>query len=215
MGDFWVKDGETFLLIGDSITDCGRRGEGAPLGVGYVRRLSELVTAQYPERDVRWINTGIGGNKITDLKQRWQEDMLDHKPDRLSIMIGINDIHSYLRDPENGVGPVLYAEIFNELLEVTRRELGCPVVLITPFYISRESPEDPFQKQVMEVITEYIGTMEKMSRKYDTRLVNVHEVFQEQLKYRAPDAFCPEPVHPYPIGHAIVAWAVFQELRKG
>ena len=214
MGDFWVKDGETFLLIGDSITDCGRRGEDAPLGVGYVRRLSELITARHMERDIHYINTGIGGNKITDLKGRWREDMLDHKPDRLSIMIGINDLHSYLRDPANGVGPALYEEVFDELLAVTKQELGCPVVLITPFYISREAPEDPFQKQVMEIIPEYIGTIEKMSRTYDTRLVNVQEVFQEHLKHRDPDAFCPEPVHPYPIGHAIVAGAVFDELGK-
>jgi acyl-CoA thioesterase I len=215
MGDFWVKDGETFLLIGDSITDCGRRGDAAPLGAGYVKRLTELITANYMERDIRYINTGIGGNKITDLKGRWQEDMLDHKPDRLSIMIGINDLHSYLRDPENGVGPDLYAEIFDELLDVTKKELGCPVVLITPFYISREAPEDPFQKQVMEILPEYIGTMEKMSRKYDTRLVNTQQVFQEHLKYREPEEFRPEPVHPYPIGHAIVACAVYEELDKG
>ncbi len=37
MSDFVVKDGQTILFIGDSITDCGRRGAEAPLGNGYVR----------------------------------------------------------------------------------------------------------------------------------------------------------------------------------
>ena len=30
------------LFIGDSITDCGRRAEHAPLGSGYVRMFGEL-----------------------------------------------------------------------------------------------------------------------------------------------------------------------------
>jgi acyl-CoA thioesterase I len=214
MSDFWVQDGETFLLIGDSITDCGRSGDAAPLGSGYVRRLSELITARYMDRDIRYINTGISGNRITDLRGRWRKDMLAHKPERLSIKIGINDLHSYLGDPQSGVGPALFEEVFDELLDVTRQELGCPVVLITPFYISTGASADPLQSQVIELLPEYIGTVEKMSRKYGTRLVNVHEVFQQHLKHRSADAFCAEPVHPNPAGHAVIACAVLDELSR-
>jgi len=32
-----IKSGEKVLFIGDSITDCGRRNEARPLGVGYVK----------------------------------------------------------------------------------------------------------------------------------------------------------------------------------
>ena len=52
MSDFWIQDGETMLLIGDSITDCGRRAAEAPLGSGYVRAFTEMVTAQFPERNI-------------------------------------------------------------------------------------------------------------------------------------------------------------------
>ena len=69
----------------------------------------------------QFINTGIGGNKITDLKGRWEEDALAHKPDWLSIKIGINDLHSHLRGDPNGVGPELYAEIYAELMEKTSK----------------------------------------------------------------------------------------------
>jgi lysophospholipase L1-like esterase len=96
MGELCVENGQTILFIGDSITDCGRRGDAAPLGSGYVRFFSELVMAYYPERDIRYINTGIGGNRITNLKARWEEDALAYKPDWLSIKIGINDLHSHL-----------------------------------------------------------------------------------------------------------------------
>ena len=34
MNQYWIEDGQTLLFIGDSITDCGRRGAEAPQGNG-------------------------------------------------------------------------------------------------------------------------------------------------------------------------------------
>ncbi|MDE2704272.1 MAG: GDSL family lipase, partial [Gemmatimonadota bacterium] len=70
MSQYWIEDGQTLLFIGDSITDCGRRGAEAPLGNGYVRLFTELATARFSERRVRYINKGIGGNRVTDLADR-------------------------------------------------------------------------------------------------------------------------------------------------
>lgn len=214
MSDFWVKDGETLLMIGDSITDCGRRGDAYPLGAGYVKFLTELVTARYPDRDIRWINKGIGGNKVTDLKERWRDDVLYHKPDKLTVKIGINDLHSHLRDPQNGVGPDLFEATYDEILDVTRQELGCPVVLISPFYISTDRSGATQRSRVLDLLTEYISIVERMSEKYDAPLVRFHDMFQEQLKYRDADTFCPEPVHPNRMGHLLMAAELFRALHE-
>jgi len=214
MGDLWVKDGETLLLIGDSITDCGRRGGDAPLGSGYVHMTAELITARFPERKINYINKGIGGHKITDLKNRWKDDVIYHRPDRLTIKIGINDLHTHLGGSPEGVGPELFAATFDELLDWTKRELGCPVALLTPFYISTDQAGQSFRSKVLEIIPQYIETVEKMSAKYDARLVNLHDVFQEHLKYRDADTFCPEPVHPNHTGHLIIAQALLDVLLQ-
>ena len=214
MGDLWVKDGETLLLIGDSITDCGRRGAEAPLGSGYVRMATELITARFPERKINYINKGIGGNKITDLKNRWKDDVIYHRPDRLTIKIGINDLHTHLGGSPDGVSPELFAGTYEELLDWTKRELDCPVTLLTPFYISTDHAGQSFRSQVRDIIPRYIETVEKMSDKYDTRLVALHDVFQEHLKYRDADTFCPEPVHPNHTGHMIIAQALVDVLLQ-
>ena len=104
---FWINDKETMLFIGDSITDCGRRAAEAPLGGGYVRSFTEIVTAQFPDQNIKYINKGIGGNRVTDLHNRWHDDVVYHKPDRLSIKIGINDLHSVLRKADDAVPPEL------------------------------------------------------------------------------------------------------------
>ncbi|MBT3341626.1 MAG: SGNH/GDSL hydrolase family protein [Gemmatimonadetes bacterium] len=209
----WFENDTTFLFIGDSITDCGRRGAEAPLGAGYVRSVTELVTGRYPDRQIRWINKGIGGHKVSDLRERWRDDVLYHKPDRLSIKIGINDLHTHLRASPEGVSPERFAELYDEILGITRDELGqLPIVLLTPFYISTERGSDTMRGRVQELLPSYIDTVVSMSQKYDTRLVQLHDVFQRHLQYRDADTFCPEPVHPNHTGHTIIAQAVVDEL---
>ncbi len=214
MGEFWIRDGERMLFIGDSITDCGRRDRAIPLGDGYVSIFTELATARYPERSIEWINMGIGGNRTTHLRERWQTDVIDRRPDRLSIKIGINDLHSFLRSDPDGVPPDRYRSIFDEILASTRRALGdIPIVLITPFYISTDLDHE-FEGEVLRLIPSYIDIVREMSAKYDTLLLDLHEVFQEHLKYRAPATFCPEPVHPNHSGHVVIASALMEFLTR-
>ena len=214
MGEFWIRDGERMLFIGDSITDCGRRDRAIPLGDGYVSIFTELATARYPERSIEWVNMGIGGNRTTHLRERWQTDVIDRRPDRLSIKIGINDLHSFLRSDPDGVPPDRYRSIFDEILASTRRALGdIPIVLITPFYISTDLDHE-FEGQVLRLIPSYIDIVREMSAKYDTLLLDLHEVFQEHLKYRPPATFCPEPVHPNHSGHVVIANALMEFLTR-
>lgn len=212
MGDLCIQDGQKVLFIGDSITDCGRRDVAAPLGNGYVSFFTQLVMAYYPERNIEYVNTGIGGNRITHLKERWEEDALAHNPDWLSIKIGINDLHSYLGNDPTGVSPELYAEIFDELLQETKELLNCKIILIDPFYISTDFSGNSFESKVLNILPKYIETVHKMSEKYNTILVKTHEMFQRQLQYRGARTFCPEPVHPNAIGHLLIAVEVFKAL---
>jgi acyl-CoA thioesterase-1 len=212
MGELCIESGQKILFIGDSITDCGRREDPAGLGSGYVKFFTELVMAYYPERDIAYINTGIGGNRITNLRDRWEEDALAHKPDWLSIKIGINDLHSYLRGDPNGVSPELYAKIYDKLLQKTKKRLDCPIILIEPFYMSCDTSGQSFQSQVLEILPRYLETVHEMSEKYGTKLVRTHDMFQRQLQYRDSSTYCQEPVHPNPLGHLLIAVEVLKTL---
>ncbi|MEE3232789.1 MAG: SGNH/GDSL hydrolase family protein [Candidatus Latescibacterota bacterium] len=212
MANFWIEEGETILFIGDSITDCGRRNAEMPLGNGYVRVFSELITARFPEINIAYINKGIGGNRVTDLRDRWTDDVVYHRPDRLSIKIGINDLHSHLRSVDEAVSPEVFLETYERILARTRDEIGCPVLLITPFYISIESTLDTLRGSVKSLLPKYIDIVEGLSVKYNTRLVNLQNVFETQLMHRDADFFCPEPVHPNRAGHIVIADALLTEL---
>lgn len=208
-----LKDGQTILFIGDSITDCGRRGQNAPYGDGYVALFRELMIARYPERQVTVINKGIGGNKITDLDGRWEDDVVRHRPDWLSIKIGINDLHTHLMKAQYGVPPDTFATVYESVLKRTLAAWKPKLILISPFYISRDFASGSFRSQVLGLLPQYIGTVERLARRYKGRYVPLHDIFQKHLETREPDVFCPEPVHPIRAGHLVIAEAIMAAIE--
>ena len=75
------------LFIGDSVTDCDRNREQFDgLGNGFVKRIGESKIFSDPV-----LNRGISGDRIGNLEDRWQADVLELRPQVLSILIGVND----------------------------------------------------------------------------------------------------------------------------
>lgn len=212
MSDFPIPDGSTVLLIGDSITDCGRRGGEAPLGGGYVRLFVDLVTARHGERTYTWINKGIGGNTVRDLSERWSDDVLRHKPDWLSVKIGINDLHQYLSGGERSVSPAEYRTLYERILTEAKEAAGPELILIDPFYISQDPSPESFRARVLEVLPEYLAVVDEMAERFGARHLKTHEMFQRQLAWRDAETFCPEPVHPNRTGHFLIAEALYSLL---
>jgi len=202
-----IQPGQTVLFTGDSITDCGRRGEQRPLGAGYVRMVADLINVRYPDNGCRFINTGIGGNIVRDLFDRWTDDCIRHQPDWLSIMIGINDVNRYLSGAQDMYGPAGYEDYYGKILTRAREETGAELVLLTPFYMSTARPteQDGWRGRVMAALPDYIAVVERMAEQFGARLVRPHEMFQEQLKRHRADEFGAEPVHPNATGHLMIA----------
>jgi lysophospholipase L1-like esterase len=208
-----LKNRQTVLFIGDSITDCGRRGGDRPLGNGYVKQFVDLLTIREPQLSINCINKGISGDVVVGLRNRWTDDVLRHRPDWVSIKIGINDLHRSLRDNPDAVPPKLYREAYDEILGRTRATLPkCRILLIDPFYISLEKSPNTFRRSVLDLLPEYLRIVQAMSRKYGTLHVRTHEMFQRLLRHHEPDFFCPEPVHPNLSGHLAIAEAVYDAL---
>ena len=211
-----LNNNDLLLFIGDSITDCGRMDLFAPLGNGYVRMFADMLTVREPEKNVQIINRGISGHTIEDLKNRWHEDVILHKPDWLSIKIGINDLHRYYMEENfDHLSPEGFGKIYDGVLSATRDALPeCKILLIDPFYLSTDDTTDAWRTEVLSLLSGYIDAVHAMSEKYGTRLVKTHALFQEQLKIQHPDRYCDEPVHPNLAGHLLIAEAVYAALCK-
>lgn len=210
--NFLFKNGETIVFVGDSITDCGRRDQFFPYGNGYVQMVIDLATACHPERSFTYFNRGIGGNTVEDLFNRWYDDVIILKPDWISILIGINDLHRFLMDPTL-ISPGKYEKIYRAILERTKKETKAKLILLEPFFISSDFKSNSHRPHVLKLITDYIKVVHRLAGDFDARLVRTHDIFQKQLKYRPPETFCPEAVHPNAAGHLVIAHELLKSVN--
>lgn len=130
-----------FLLIGDSVTDMGRKqpvGEGLfnPHGNGYPNVVQGLLTSVYPDYFINVVNMGVSGNNVANLEERWQSDVMDLRPDWVSVMIGVNDVWRQFdipQIPDAGIPPERYRETLARLVDRTKPVVK-GMVLMTPVY---------------------------------------------------------------------------------
>lgn len=204
---------DKMVMIGDSITDAGRAqpvGEGLfeALGRGYVAQVDALLGCVYPALGVRVVNMGNGGNTVRDLDKRWQSDVLDLKPDWVSVMIGINDVWRQFDSPrqtETHVGPEEYAKTLDEL--VARTLPGVKMVLLTPFYL------EPSRADAMRArMDEYGGIVKELAAKHGTLCVDTQAAFDDVLQSYYPATLSWDRVHPSQVGHMVIARAFLQAL---
>ncbi len=203
---FAIKPNSTVLFTGDSITDAGRRDNHYPLGNGYVRMTVDLITARYPNHNLKFINTGISGNTVRDLYNRWTDDVIRHQPDWVSIMIGINDVHRWVNKVEGAsVSPEEYADLYPKILDRVKKETKAKLVLIEPFYMSIDHEPGSYRGNIFQKLKLYQSTAEKLARQHKAPYVRFHQMYQKLLKLHPSDRFCNEPVHPNLSGHLTMA----------
>ena len=86
--DFPLKDGDIWVMTGDSIT-------AQHLHTNY---MEAFCYARYPKLTFRFRNSGIGGNKIPDLLARFDYDVAAWKPTVVSVELGMNDKGQFTTD---------------------------------------------------------------------------------------------------------------------
>ncbi len=210
-----LEKNDKLVMIGDSITDCGRSqpiGEGLfdALGRGYVSLVDALLGAVYPDMSVRVVNMGSGGHTVLDLEKRWQTDVLDLKPDWVSVMVGANDVWRQFdspRQPEIAVLPDEYARTLKAL--VTRTQPHAKgLVLMTPFYIE-PNPADAMRARM----DEYGSIVRDLSQKHGTLFVDTQAAFNTVLASYYPATLGWDRVHPSQTGHMVIARAFLKAIE--
>ncbi len=193
--------GTRILFQGDSITD-GNRGRSADpnhiLGHGYTFIIAAKFGAAFPELKLDFLNRGISGNTVPDLQKRWQKDMLDLKPDILSILIGVNDAGHNL--PVDEYEPA-YEKIITEAKSANPQ---LKLVLCEPFTLPVGKRKDGYDawfggiKQRQEIVA-------RLAKKHGAALVQFQHVFDEAAKRAPADYWIWDGVHPTYQGHQLMA----------
>ena len=204
------KQNSTLLMIGDSITDCGRAypvGEGDGLGSGYVSMVNALLTVKFPKDNIKVLNTGISGDTVRHLKNRWQTDVLDLSPDYLSVMIGVNDVWRKFDSPDNpelAVGLEEYEAVYRELVAKTKDNGKVKkIILLTPF-LSETDKTEP----MAALLLQYTDAVKQIAADYDLLLVDLQSEFDGYISQGiCPRSLAGDRVHPSQTGSMVIAKA--------
>jgi len=209
-----IHPNSKLLMIGDSITDCGRaypvaEGPGETLGTGYVSLVNACLTATQPGTGIRIVNMGVNGNTVRDLAARWEGDVMALKPDWLSIMIGINDVWRLFDawpGRESTIDLDEYNRTLDRLIQKTQPLLK-GLVLMTPFLIE-PNRSDPMRAKM----DEYVAVVRNLAGRHGAILVDTQAAFDEVLTELEPIRLAADRVHPNLSGHMILARAFLQAI---
>ena len=199
--------GKVVLFQGDSVTDCGRDRNAtnanapAALGNGSPLLVTAAALAAHPDRDLKFYNRGVSGNKVPDLEDRWQRDTLELKPDVLSILIGVNDFWHKLNNGYTGTVED-YETQYTALLIETRRALPhVRLIILEPFVLrccevnQRWFPE----------FTARQAAAARVATRAGATFVRLQKVFDQRVRKAPPQYWAPDGVHPTAAGHAVIA----------
>lgn len=209
---------KTILFQGDSITDVGRSRENDDcLGEGYPNFVKGKLGYGYPEQ-YQFINRGNSGNRVVDLYARIKCDIINLKPDYMSILIGINDVWHEL-DWKNGVDAPKYEKIYAMLIEEIKEALpDIKIVILEPFILKGPAT-------VKEENNEYWSTFKsetekraaaakRITERFNLPFIALQDKFDTAIKRADSTYWLSDGVHPTAIGHELIAREWIQKFEE-
>lgn len=208
------ENNDTIIFAGDSVTDAGKtppygelQGLGQLLGGGYVHTISDMLTATYPELDLRIMNAGVGGNTSAQLLERWEEDVLSFNPERICVCIGINDVinkYIYPARKDMHVSPEEYEQNLEKILSSAKNAKS---IFVMPPYIL-DYANDPIRRDMEK----YAEICRKLAEKYSCTYIDIAKVFDEYCKIKPHCLLAWDRIHPNNMGSYLIARAFLNKI---
>ena len=200
-----LRNVHRIVCLGDSITQGGE----AP--GGYVWLVRRYLTTLYP--DIEVVNAGISGHKSTDMLERFQRDVLDKKPDLVTISVGVNDVwHGFYDGHPEGDGPrgVKLDDYRKNVEEMVTRAtaVGARVIVFSTTVIN----EDLENRENAKLVG-YNAALRAIARKHNAGFVDFQKQFHALIAaYHATGArdnlLTADGVHMNPLGNKVMAHCV-------
>lgn len=205
-----IEDRSLVLFIGDSITDAGRSlRDDRLLGSGFAMMIASWFAALYPEKNVRFLNRGLSGDRIGDLASRWRRDCLDPRPSWITLLIGINDTWRRFDgglESDHGAFDATYRGLIESGLAHNAR-----FILMEPFLL----PVREEQHAWREDLAPRIHTVRDLAAEFDQPIVPLDHLFAQALSTRPAAFWAADGIHPTPAGHAFIAQHWLHTMQAG
>jgi lysophospholipase L1-like esterase len=204
-----LKKNSVVLFQGDSITDAGRtHGHNVcnnfeQLGTGYTLFTAAQLLHIHADKHIKIYNRGVSGNKVFQLRDRWEVDAIALQPDVLSILVGVNDFWHTLSHNYKGT-PQIYENDLRDLLQYTKEKLpNTQLVLGEPFAIKGGAAID--EHNWFPNFDTYRTTLKKLAYEFNATFVPYQDAFDQATKIAPPRYWSNDGVHPDLPGRQLMA----------
>lgn len=199
------------LFTGDSITDGNRYKAEADrwdlnhqMGHSYAYVVNALLGSAYPERELEFFNRGISGNRVLDLYGRIYEDMIDLKPDMVSILAGVND-GPLGEHGSRATGQEKYGRLYRMMLTELRRELPEVKLVICEPFVAESGSRRADYPLWRTCIDGYRAEARKIAEEFGAVFVPLQELFDRACEKYRPEYWVWDGIHPTENGHGLIA----------
>ncbi len=202
-----LPNGGVVLFQGDSITDGGRGRSLDPnhiLGHSYAFLVAARCAATFPTMRVQFYNRGVSGDRINRLHDRCQEDIIQLRPNLLSILIGVNDAISAVKGLPEACSAADFGKQYEELLrEVLQLLPNVRLVMCEPFFVSASARENV--EEMETAVKERATITAALAHRFNATLVCFQQTFDEALSFASADHWVWDGIHPTYAGHQLMA----------
>ena len=197
----------TVLFQGDSITDGARTRNQDPnhiLGHSYVYHIAGQLGYELANQQPLFINRGVSGDRVSDLYARWNEDAFSLKPDRISILIGVNDAWRIMAGEASGATD-RFARVYRHLLEETQEVLpNTGLILCEPFILNTGATAERWE-QWSAKIEQYQEMVRTLAEQFKAVFVPLQDTFDQACEQADAAYWIWDGVHPTTAGHELIA----------
>jgi lysophospholipase L1-like esterase len=166
-----LKQGDRIVFLGDSIT----QGGGGPKG--YITLIKNKLAEKKADLGVEVFNAGISGNKVPNLQDRVERDVIAKKPTIVFIYIGINDVWHGENDPARGTTPDRFESGLKEVIGKIQ-DAGAKVILCTPTVIGEKKAG---ANKLDAKLDQYADISRKLAKELDLPLCDLRKAFVDHL----------------------------------
>jgi len=204
-----LKKADRIVFLGDSITQGGVGPKG------YVTLIDKTLKDKQKDLAVEIIGAGISGNKVPDLQNRVEKDVIAKKPTIVVIYIGINDVWHGQTDPAKGTSKEKFEAGLEEVIGKCTAA-GAKVVLCTPTVIGEKNDGS---NALDTKLDEYADVSRGVAKELKLPLCDLRKAFITHLKDNNPKnepkgILTTDTVHLNDAGNKLVAETILKSLGE-
>lgn len=205
---------KTIVFQGDSITDASRDRQYVTggIGVGYVNKTVGKIRVDYPG-EYQCFNRGISGNCTIDMYARIKADVLNLKPDILTVLIGVNDVWRELKR-QDGMSAAKYEMILELFIKEIREKLPDIKMFFMEPFLLHGTATDLYFEEFQAGVKEHAEVCKRVAERHGITYIPLQDMLSAFAEKTSNEEVLIDGVHPTCCGHELISRELYKALQS-